>query len=59
MIFWIAHLANCLHNLGSTIVRMYPIHILLYLAVGKLLIYPETQNGDAHDYRNNVFFIGR
>ena len=51
MIFWIDQSAYRLHNLESKNVRMYPIHILLHLRIGKLLTDSETQNGDAHDQR--------
>ena len=47
MNFWIDQSANHLQNLESKIVRMYLIHILRYLTLGKLLSDQETQNGDA------------
>ena len=51
MTFWIDQSANCLQNIESKIVWMNPIHILLYLTIGKPLTNPETQNGDVHDHR--------
>ena len=60
MTFWIDLSTNRLQNVESKIVRLYPIHNVLYLTIGYLLTDPKTQNGDTHDHSGfSLFFVGR